>query len=288
MELARFDMQKMDNPEIAGVEYLQGTLAGYEVRAYLLEKWHRCGAYCDAWSVPLQIDHVQPKARGGSNRINNFTLACARCNDAKGALPIEVFPADKPEKLQRILVQAKRPLHDAAAVNATRWMLFNALKGIDLPIETDTGGRTRWNRARLAVPKAHATDAAWVGEVQALTAWPRPILSIKATGRSTYQRTRLDRFGFPRGTLMRAKRVAGFQTGDMVRALRRAGKKAATYVGRVAIRASKSFNVQTADGVVQGIHAKHCELLARGDGHGYALAREHLSSQGSNPGYPGA
>jgi len=284
MELVRFDMQKMENPEAAGVEYQQGTLAGYEVREYLLEKWGRRCAYCDARDVPLQIEHIHPKARGGSNRINNLTLACAPCNDAKGALPIEVFLADKPEKLQRILAQAKRPLNDAAAVNATRWRLFNALKAIDLPIETGTGGQTKWNRARLDVPKAHATDAACVGEVRALTAWRRPILSIKATGRGAYQRTRLDRFGFPRGTLMRAKRVAGFQTGDMIRAVIRAGKKAGTYVGRVAIRVSKSFNIQTADGVVQGIHAKHCELLARGDGYGYALTRDLFSSPGLKPG----
>jgi hypothetical protein len=88
-----------------------------------------------------------------------------------------------PEKLQRILAQAGRTSNDAAAVNATRWMLFNALKGIGLPTETGTGGQTKWNRARLDVPMAHATNAACVGEAQALTAWRRSILSIKATGR---------------------------------------------------------------------------------------------------------
>ena len=36
-ELVKFDLQAMDNPEISGVEYQQGTLAGYEVREYLLE-----------------------------------------------------------------------------------------------------------------------------------------------------------------------------------------------------------------------------------------------------------
>jgi len=283
MELVRFDTQKMENPEIAGVVYQQGTLAGYEVREYLLEKWGRCCAYCDARNVPMQIEHIHPKARGGSNRINNLTLACAPCNDAKGTLPIEVFLADRPEALQRILAQAKRPLNDAAAINATRWILFNALKATGLPVETGTGGQTKWNRARLDVPKAHATDAACVGEVQALSAWRRPVLSIKATGRGAYQRSRLDRFGFPRGTLMRAKRVGGFQTGDMVRAVMRAGKKVGTYIGRVAIRASKSFNIQTSDSVVQGIHAKHCQLLARGDGYGYALTRELLSAPGIKP-----
>ena len=36
-ELVKFDMQAMENPEISGVEYQQGTLAGYELREYLLE-----------------------------------------------------------------------------------------------------------------------------------------------------------------------------------------------------------------------------------------------------------
>ena len=40
-ELVRFDMHAMQRPGITGVQYQQGTLAGYEVREYLLEKWER-------------------------------------------------------------------------------------------------------------------------------------------------------------------------------------------------------------------------------------------------------
>ncbi|HLQ27643.1 MAG TPA: RNA-guided endonuclease IscB, partial [Ktedonobacteraceae bacterium] len=45
-ELVRFDMQAMEHAEIKGVEYQQGSLQGYEVREYLLEKWNRRCAYC--------------------------------------------------------------------------------------------------------------------------------------------------------------------------------------------------------------------------------------------------
>ena len=38
-ELVKFDTQLLEHPEITGVEYQQGTLAGYELREYLLEKW---------------------------------------------------------------------------------------------------------------------------------------------------------------------------------------------------------------------------------------------------------
>lgn len=271
-ELIRFDTQKMQNPEISGVEYQQGTLAGYEVREYLLEKWDRTCAYCGVTDVPLNIDHIHPRARGGSDRVSNLTLACVPCNDEKDSRPVEEFLAKQPAVLARIKAQAKPPLKDVAAVNATRWALVQALKATGLPVSCGSGGRTKWNRSRLGIPKSHALDAACVGEVEALTGWQMPVLQIKATGRGAYQRTRLTRFGFPRATLMRQKCVQGFKTGDMVRAVVPKGKKAGTHVGRVAVRARGSFNIQTSTGVVQGINAKHCTILARGDGYSFALA----------------
>ena len=145
-ELVRFDMQQLENPEIAGVQYQQGELRGYEVREYLLEKWGRQCAYCDVSNVPLQIDHIHPKARGGSNRVSNLTLACTPCNLKKAAQDITLFLGKDPKRLTKIQDQAKRPLRDAAAVNATRWKLLNALKGLGLPVRTGSGGLTKFNR----------------------------------------------------------------------------------------------------------------------------------------------
>ena len=117
--------------------------------------------------------------------------------------------------------------------------------GCQLPVELASGGRTKFNRCTLGIPKTHALDAACVGKMQAIQNWQQPTLTIKATGRGSYQRTRLNKFGFPRGYLMRNKRVHGFGTGDMVRADVPTGLKAGTHTGRVAIRASGSFNIQS-------------------------------------------
>ena len=136
MELVRFDLQQLEDPEISGVEYQQGTLQGYEVREYLLEKWERQCSYCNKKDVQLQIEHIYPRARGGTDRISNLCLACEKCNDVKGTLDIAVFLKKKPDVLKRIQAQAKKPLKDAAAVNATRWTLFERLKAIGLPVET--------------------------------------------------------------------------------------------------------------------------------------------------------
>ena len=269
LELNRFDTQALQNPEVSGVEYQQGTLFGYEVREYLLEKWNRCCAYCGMGNVPLEIDHAVPRSKGGSNRVSNLVLACRSCNQAKNNCSADEFLAHDPKRLARIKAQLKAPLKDAAVLNSTRWALWRQLRGRGVEVEVSTGGRTKWNRTRLGLPKTHALDAVCVGEVDAVHGWAVPVLQIKAAGRGSHQRTRLDRFGFPRGYLTRQKRIHGFQTGDMVRAEVPQGKNAGKHVGRVAVRASGSFNVRTAHGVVQGISYRYCRLLQRADGYGY-------------------
>lgn len=270
-ELVRFDMQLMQAPETIGIEYQQGELQGYEVREYLLEKWGRKCAYCGAGQVPLEIEHIVPKSTGGSDRVNNLTLACKPCNQRKGNQAVETFLANKPIVLQTIKVQAKRPLKDASAVNSTRWVLANRLKASGLPVELSSGGRTKFNRTQHAIPKSHALDAVCVGEVGTVERWNIPTLEIKCTGRGSYQRTQLNQYGFPRGYLMHQKAVNGFQTGDHVKAIVTKGKKMGEYNGRVAVRASGYFNITTRSGIVQGISHKHCQLIARNDGYGYVF-----------------
>lgn len=269
-ELVRFDTQLINNPEISGVEYQQGTLAGYSVKEYLLEKWGRKCVYCGVENKPLQVEHIRPKAKGGSNSVSNLTLACNTCNKKKGAQDIKVFLKNKPTQLNKIMAQAKRPLKDASAVNITRWLLANQLRATGLPVELSNGARTKFNRFQQSIPKTHSLDAVCVGEVGTVDNWNIPTLEIKCSGRGRYQRTLLTKHGFPRAYMMRKKAVKGFQTGDMVKAVVTKGKKIGEYTGRVVVRASGSFDITTLTGKVQGIGYKNCKLLARNDGYGYA------------------
>ena len=76
---------------------------------------------------------------------------------------------------------------------------------------------------------------------------------------------------------MHSKRAHGFGTGDMVRAEVPAGVKAGVHVGRVAVRVSDSFNIQSHQNgkavVRQDIRHKHCRVMQRGDGYGYFFNR---------------
>jgi 5-methylcytosine-specific restriction endonuclease McrA len=270
-ELVWFDLQQLENPEISGVEYQQGTLLGYEIREYLLNKWERKCAYCSVENTPLQIEHIHPKAKGGSNRILNLCLACEKCNLKKGTQDVKQFLAKKPDVLKRIQSQAKRPLKDAAAVNSTRWTLFNRLKETQLPVSTGSGGQTKFNRTRLGLPKSHWLDAACVGQVEELDVLTSQPLLIKATGHGTRQMCGTDKFGFPTRHKSRMQIHKGFQTGDIVSATVTAGKKVGSYMGRVLCRASGSFDIDTTTGRVAGISYKYCKPIHKKDGYSYGF-----------------
>lgn len=270
-ELVRFDLQLLQNPEISGVEYQQGELQGYEVREYLLNKFARQCAYCGAKDTALEVEHIQPRSKGGSNRISNLTLACHSCNQRKGNRDIKEFLSSKPDVLSKVLAQAKAPLKDAAAVNTTRWALLETLKQTGLPISTGSGGKTKFNRTRLGLPKTHFFDAACVGDTPALEVLTNQPLLIQSMGHGTRQMCRTDKFGFPSRHVPRQKFVQGFQTGDIAKAVVPSGKKTGTYVGRVAVRRTGSFNLRAASGLVQGVSYKHCTLIHSKDGYAYTF-----------------
>jgi 5-methylcytosine-specific restriction endonuclease McrA len=264
-ELTRFDTQAMQDPTISGILYQQGQLAGYEIRSYLLEKWQRRCAYCQRPSTRLQVEHLIPKSRGGSDRLSNLVLACETCNIVKGQRTAEEFG------YPHLMAQARVPLASAAVMNATRWRLYRELQATGLPVEVGTGGRTSYNRATLQLPKAHWIDAAVVGastpshlHLQYVRPW-----QIAATGWQSRHLCLLDRYGFPRTRAKQHSLVKGFRTGDVVRAVVEQGAKAGSYQGRVAIRASGSFNITTGNATIQGISYRWCRLLQRRDGYSH-------------------
>jgi len=265
-ELVRCDTQLLENPAISGVDYQQGTLAGYEVREYLLEQVQRGCAYCGATDVPLQVEHIVPKARGGTKRVSNLAIACEPCNPAKGQQPAAEF--GHPE----VQAQAKCPLSDAAAVNASRWALYRRLQPTGLPVQVGTCGCTKGNRTQRGLPKAHGIDAACVGmstPQHVLCAGIVPLV-IAATGRHSRQMCRTNASGFPDKAPKATSVVAGMRTGDLVRAVVPVPAiTRGTYIGRLAVRATGSCNVKSRGGTVQGIHIRHCRPLHRADGYSY-------------------
>jgi len=263
IEHVKFDTQKLVDPEISGAEYQKGTLSGYNIWEYLLEKFNHTCIYCNGKSRDNRLtkDHVVATANGGSSRVSNLAVACYTCNQKKSNTLIETYLAGNPQLLGGILSILKKPLDGAAKVNSIRNSLVTKISDFGLPITLSTGAETKFNRTLHRIPKSHSLDAAFTGNVpHPLKNWNQPTLSIKAQGRGSHQRTKPDRFGFPRLKLPRKKVSYGFKTGDIV--------STPKGMGRIAVRSTGHFSLNGRNTV------KHnqCRLLQRADGYNYTLS----------------
>ena len=230
VEHVKFDTQLMQNPEVSGVEYQEGTLFETEVWEYLLEKFGRKCFYCGIKDIPLEKEHILPKAKGGTNRVSNLTVSCRECNIEKGNRHPDEIEGDFGKRVQSALRAAKKPLKDAQAVNTIRWKIVETLKATGLPIVYGTGGKTKWHRKQAGLPKTHYYDAACVASVPNFSALCS-VLAIHAVGyghRSDlggYQ-TKQKAPGF-KSPYKRIEHIGGFQKLDTVEMTTKNGR----YVG---------------------------------------------------------
>lgn len=205
VEVASFDSQKMQSPEISGIEYQQGVLQGYEVREYLLEKWRRKCAYCGKTGIPLEIEHIVPKSRGGSNRVSNLAIACHTCNQAKGNQTAGEFG------YPNIQVKAKKTLKATAFMNIIRKKLVAILA-----CNTTYGYITKHDRIKLGIEKSHTNDAFVIacGTDQERAVYTHISKQVRRQNRSLYKANLLKGGRLKRNTV---KEVKGFRRFDKVK-----------------------------------------------------------------------
>ena len=72
--------------------------------------------------------------------------------------------------------------------------------------------------------------------------------------------------GFPTSHRTNKKAAFGFQTGDIIKAIKPKGKGAGVLIGRVTIRQTPSFKVNGVD-----VHPKYCRIIQNADGYSYAF-----------------
>lgn len=89
IEVGKFDIQKMENPNIQGKEYQEGDTFGfYNTRYYVFERDNYTCQVCGKKNKVLQTHHIVYKSLGGTNRASNLITVCTDChtsdNDKKG------------------------------------------------------------------------------------------------------------------------------------------------------------------------------------------------------------
>jgi len=174
VEVANFDAHKLQHPEITGIAYQQGELQGYEVKEYLLDRWGRTCAYCGKTDVPLEVEHIVPKSRGGTDRVSNLTISCRTCNLKKGNQTAEEFGDP------HIQHQAKHPLKTLACLNTIRWRIVEQLDA-----EHTYGYVTKYQRNKLGLEKSHINDAFVIaGGTNQERCRPYEVIQVRRNNRS--------------------------------------------------------------------------------------------------------
>lgn len=297
LEAVRFDTQLLDDPNIEGKEYQQGTLQGTEIREYLLDRYQHTCQYCGGVSGDpvLEWEHIRPRSRGGSDSIKNATLACHRCNQDKGSMTPEEWAGQlktQKTKLSRARLQGIEKVlagkrnggssRYCAWVNITRKELERFLFACFGKVECASGGRTKYNRTRLGFPKDHQYDAACVGKVpeQGYTDLTHGYYTLaKAVGHGSHFRGKINSCGIIIQKLPpREKNVFGFMNGDIVAAdipkrEKRPYKYEGHHVGRVMTRARGEFDIRTTDGRLIGANHRYVTKIQNADGYQYAQYR---------------
>lgn len=150
VEVAKFDIQKINNPDIQSDQYQQGEQLGYyNITAYIR---HRDGYQCQnpgcinkAKEKVLQVHHIGFWQEDRSNRPGNLITLCSRChtpaNHKQGKFLFGWKPKVKSFRPETFMSIIYRRLVDT------------------LGCEQAFGYETKFNREQLELPKNHQHDA---------------------------------------------------------------------------------------------------------------------------------
>lgn len=90
IERVSFDVAQMTSDDcLVGTGYQQGPLYQTKLRSYLFKKYNGQCVYCG--NKAEEIEHINPKSKGGTNSPRNLVIACKKCNELKGKLTLKAF-----------------------------------------------------------------------------------------------------------------------------------------------------------------------------------------------------
>ena len=267
IESVSFDVAQMTSDDnLVGTAYQQGPLYQQKLRSFIFNRSNNQCVYCG--SEAEEIDHVIPRANGGTNSTYNLVASCRSCNEKKSNLTREEFGKLVGKDFSKL--KPKKLPKDASIVQIARNYMIKEITKLISNTTSHDAWLTKYNRGQLGLPKEHYYDALSVGEVPTkFNFLTDKILQISAKGRGSRQMCSMDKFGFPRTSAKASKSVKGFQSGDMVKAIVPSGLKKGEYLGRVTVRSSGRFDIKANKEKIQGIGHQYCHIIQRCDGYSY-------------------
>lgn len=148
VEVASFDIQKINNPTISGKDYQRGEqLDFWNVREYVLFRdGHRCHGKIGCKNIDLTVHHIESRKTGG-NAPNNLITLCKSCHK------------DYHSGKLKLNLKRGHSFKDAAFMGIMRWSFYNKLKEKYPNVKMTYGYITKNTRMKNNLPKEHRIDA---------------------------------------------------------------------------------------------------------------------------------
>ena len=157
IEVGKFDVQKMINPDIEGIDYQQGQTYGYhDVRYYVFARDNYTCQVCKKKGKILQTHHIIYKSKGGTDRANNLITVCTDCHNHKNHQEGEIFYKWMADK-------KKMPSYkETPFMNIIRKRVFEKYPNAYITY----GSITTPKRKELGLNKTHYNDALVISGVE--------------------------------------------------------------------------------------------------------------------------
>ena len=151
LEIANFDIQKLNNPDINKWDYQKGDRFGFEnIKSYVLHRDNYTCQHCKGKSKDnrLEVHHIIYRSNGGSDNQENLTTLCKSCHDKVHNNEIELN-----------LKGIKKKYKDATFMNIMKNSLYQRLSQIYSNVNVTYGYITKQLRYEHNLPKEHRVDA---------------------------------------------------------------------------------------------------------------------------------
>jgi N6-L-threonylcarbamoyladenine synthase len=247
IEVAQFDIQKIKNPSISGVEYQQGEqLDFWNVREYVLFRdEHQCKGKLGCKNQILNVHHIESRRTGGDSP-ENLIILCEECHKAYHAGTL------------KLNLKRSQSFRDATFMGIMRWALYNKEKEIFNNTFLTYGYITKHIRIQNKLEKSHAIDARCISKNPNAKS-PDVVYRMKQV---RGQNRQLHKCTINKGGIRKTKRlekyVFGFKLFDKVKY----NNQECFIFGR---RTKGSFNIRLLNGEVinAGISYKKLKLLEK-------------------------
>ena len=259
IEVGKFDVAKMINPKIEGVDYQKGQTYGYyNVRYFVFARDSYTCQVCKKKDKILQTHHIKYVSKGGSNRADNLITVCTDCHTSKnhkeGGVLYDWMIKNKKVKTYK----------EATFMNTIRQRVFQKYPNANIVY----GSWTTPRRKELSLEKTHYNDAIAISGIESIRHNVDETFKIKQfrkKKRSLYEATARKSRKTPNKTQKRNSKNTKYQNGfylnDKVRLFGEVGFISVFTSGGFYVKDIENSYITIPDKAYKQVSFKHLEFI---------------------------